>query len=174
MIVYFGTTLDDWNKICASGEICVATKDNPSYTEVVEKRKNDYGHIYLTNSWLAALEAASCLYSEKNTEGHYCTRQTLVVVKLNIVDDELKDDPDMNKKPLTDKDSGYYRVYKPIAINESTVIAGFKFMNYQDCCNAIDKWIDERENSEDIDKQIKWIKPIILKICDDGWNHDVF
>lgn len=173
MVVYHGTDYSAWRNIFGH-EIQTASKYNSPYANEIEFKRTEYGDVYLTDSWIAALEYASWANSAREGQ-NLCTPQMLVVIQIDIDETKLEYDPtDMKNRPMTDKKANFYRINKAIPYNEIKCVAGFKYMNFQDCCKDVDKWLEKREEGENIDVCIKWCMPKTFMSTDIEWNHDVF
>lgn len=144
MILYHGTSYNNFRSIVGDEEISVTNDENSHYPKEGHA-KTRRGYIYLTDLPLAALEFGSKCWL--NSFGK--NMELLTIIKVNVPDDEIEPDPDEELwQSSSVPNAKYYRINRAIDYNsEICEVAFFQFSKYQACCDYIDK---------NDDSNIKW------------------
>lgn len=136
MVLYHGTSFNNYKSIVSDEEISVTTDENSHYPKEGHA-KTRRGYVYLTDLPLVALEFGSkCWLTSYGKE-----IQLLTVFKINISEDEIQEDSDEKEwQSSSVANGGYYRINRAIDYNKEVLeVAYFQFSDYQACCDYLDK-----------------------------------
>ena len=100
MILYHGTTYNNFQKITVDKEISITTDENSHYSAEQSTR----GYVYLTDSPFCALDFAGRCWCHNYGNG----TELLTVIKVEIPDEELEVDEEETRIQSTGKLGGSF------------------------------------------------------------------
>ena len=135
MILYHGTSYDNFRSIVSQEKLSITTDENSHYPKDGHA-KTKRGYVYLTDSPIDALEFGTKCWLNTNGAGI----QLLVIIKVDVPDNEIEIDPDEERwKSASNEGGKYYRLNRSIDYNKEICEAAFfQFTSYQACCDYID------------------------------------
>lgn len=135
MILYHGTTYNNFKSIFNMNEISTTTDQNSHYPDE-GIAKTTRGYVYLTDSPLAALEFATKAWLASDGKD----TRLLVVIKINVDENDLEEDLDEKIWHSSSvENSNCYRIKRPINYNNEVCdLAFFQFESYQSSCDYFD------------------------------------
>ena len=149
MILYHGTTYNNFKKIYSDKEIIVTNDENSPYKDAGSYKTTE-GYVYLSSYPLDSLEFASKSWLTANGDG--CN--LLVILKIELDEAELENDEDEERiNSSSFKEAKQYRIKRNINyLTDVKDLAFFGFKNFQDSCD----FFENKRKIVWISKERKW------------------
>ena len=103
MILYHGTSYDNFRSIVSQEKLSITTDENSHYPKDGHA-KTKRGYVYLTDSPIDALEFGTKCWLNTNGAGI----QLLVIIKVDVPDNEIEIDPDEERWKSASNEGGKY------------------------------------------------------------------